>query len=139
KNEIRLMKRCQELQSEIAANDEKIKDSLRLTQQDQTVIENLKKDIKAAWDLVDAGKDKEARAKDTIRNLNKEINALSKMIEMGDKMIAGSEDKVKALQQKKHELLLEVEGLTKQIIAIVQENTQHQEQIKKLQKEKKEF
>ena len=49
-----LMGKCCELNAEIVANAAKVSTVLKLSQEDQTTISSLKKEIEKAWKMVDA-------------------------------------------------------------------------------------
>ena len=51
------------------SNAIKVQTALRLSQEDQTTIASLKKEIERAWKMVEASHEKEQRAKETIHNL----------------------------------------------------------------------
>jgi seryl-tRNA synthetase len=103
-SEKRLIKKCQELNAEIVANSAKVQTALRLSQEDQTTISTLKKEIEKAWKMVDAAQEKEARAKETIQQLKLEISNLSKLVEQGAGLTVGQEHTVNELLRVKDEL-----------------------------------
>lgn len=61
------MQRCRELNAEIVANTTKVQTALKLSQDDQTTISSLKKEIEKAWKMVDAAHQKETKARETIQ------------------------------------------------------------------------
>ena len=77
------MKKCRELNAELVANAAKVQTALKLSEEDQSTIAALKKEIEKAWKMVDASHDKEARAKETIQQLKLETSNLSKLVERG--------------------------------------------------------
>ena len=81
--EKRLVKKCRELNAELVANAAKVQTALKLSEEDQSTIAALKKEIEKAWKMVDASHDKEARAKETIQQLKLETSNLSKLVEQG--------------------------------------------------------
>lgn len=62
-SEKRLIKKCKELNQEIVNNSLKVSSALKLSQEDQGVIQNLKKEIERAWSMVEASSEKESKAK----------------------------------------------------------------------------
>ena len=79
-SEKRLIKKCRELNAEIVANAAKVQTALKLSEEDQSTISALKKEIEKAWKMVDASHEKEARAKETITQLKLEIGNLSRLV-----------------------------------------------------------
>ena len=57
-NEKRLTKKVKELNGEIVGNAAKVQTALRLSEEDQTTIVTLKKEVEKAWKLVDASHEK---------------------------------------------------------------------------------
>ncbi|KAJ1617385.1 hypothetical protein T492DRAFT_850127 [Pavlovales sp. CCMP2436] len=82
-SEKRLVKKARELNAEIVQNAQKVQTALKLSQEDQTTIASLKREIEKAWKMVDAAHDKEGRARETIGQLKTEIANLSRLVEQG--------------------------------------------------------
>ena len=80
-SEKRLMGKCRELNAEIVSNAAKVSTALKLSQEDQTTISSLKKEIEKAWKMVDSAHEKETRARETIQALKQEISNLTKLVE----------------------------------------------------------
>ncbi|XP_029375725.1 cilia- and flagella-associated protein 58 [Echeneis naucrates] len=80
-NEKRLMSKCRELNAEIVSTSTKVAAALKLSQEDETTIASLKRELDKAWKMVDAAHDKEKRDKETITNLKEEVANLLKSIE----------------------------------------------------------
>jgi len=89
-NERRLMRTCRDLNKEIQTNSSKVKDALKLSQQDQNVVGQLKTEIDAAWKSSDQAQDKDCRARETVQSLKQEIINLNKMAERGAAAAGGS-------------------------------------------------
>ncbi|CAM9549325.1 unnamed protein product, partial [Choristocarpus tenellus] len=102
--EKRLIKKCRELNGEIVNNAAKVQTALKLSQEDQTTIGSLRKEIEKAWTMVDVAHEKEVRAKDTINLLKEEISNLSKLVEKGAGLSVGQENMVKELIHVRDEL-----------------------------------
>ena len=103
-NEKRLIKKCRELNGEIVNNAAKVQTALKLSQEDQSTIGELKTEIEKAWKMVDSSHEKEVRAKETIQSLQEEITNLSKLVEQGAGMSAGQDTMVKELIKVRDEL-----------------------------------
>merc|ERR1719253_1356636 len=100
-SEKRLIKKCRELNSEIVSNAAKVQTALKLSQEDQTTISALKKEIEKAWKMVDASHEKEVRAKETIQQLKLEIANLTRLLEQGAGLSLGQESTVNDLMTEK--------------------------------------
>ena len=57
-NEKRILKKCRELNAEIVANAAKVQTALKLSEEDQSTIASLKKELEKAWKLVDSSHEK---------------------------------------------------------------------------------
>lgn len=57
-NEIRLVKKCRELNAEIVSNSAKVQTALRLSEEEQITINKLKDEVERAWKANDASKAK---------------------------------------------------------------------------------
>mmetsp|Transcript_826 Transcript_826/g.1952 ORF Transcript_826/g.1952 Transcript_826/m.1952 type:complete len:874 (+) Transcript_826:61-2682(+) len=117
-SEKRLIKKCRELNSEIVANAAKVQTALKLSEEDQSTISALKKEIEKAWKMVDASHEKEARAKETIQQLKLEIANLSRLVEQGAGMSLGQENTVNELIKAKEELVRERDEQVNQIVGL---------------------
>merc|ERR1711937_943741 len=104
-SEKRLIKKCRELNTEIVSNAIKVQTALRLSQEDQTTIASLKKEIERAWKMVEASHEKEQRAKETIHNLKIEISNLGRLVEQGAGLSINQENTVNNLKQQKNDLI----------------------------------
>ncbi|XP_063751732.1 cilia- and flagella-associated protein 58 isoform X2 [Eleginops maclovinus] len=72
-NEKRLMSKCRELNAEVVSTSTKVAAALKLSQEDETTITSLKRELDKAWKMVDAAHAKESRDKETIRTLKEEV------------------------------------------------------------------
>jgi|TARA_B110000305_G_C19434917_1_gene638342 predicted RNase H-like nuclease (RuvC/YqgF family) len=68
--EKRLVKKCRELNTEIVNNAAKVQTALKFSQEDESTIASLRKEIEKAWAMVDISHEKEVRAKDTINQVS---------------------------------------------------------------------
>ncbi|KAA8586336.1 hypothetical protein FQN60_000172 [Etheostoma spectabile] len=80
-NEKRLMSKCRELNAEVVSTSTKVAAALKLSQDDETTITSLKRELDKAWKMVDAAHNKEKRDKEAINTLKEEVANLMKMAE----------------------------------------------------------
>ncbi|XP_030841697.1 cilia- and flagella-associated protein 58 [Strongylocentrotus purpuratus] len=117
-SEKRLMHKCRELNAEIVANSAKVSTALKLSQEDQTTIAQLKKEIEKAWKMVDASQEKEQRARETIQSLKLEITNLSRLVEQGAGLTMGQEHSVNELLKVKEDLTKERDEQLSEIVKL---------------------
>eukprot|EP00405_Crypthecodinium_cohnii_P044365 CAMPEP_0206578886 /NCGR_PEP_ID=MMETSP0325_2-20121206/32226_1 /ASSEMBLY_ACC=CAM_ASM_000347 /TAXON_ID=2866 /ORGANISM="Crypthecodinium cohnii, Strain Seligo" /LENGTH=839 /DNA_ID=CAMNT_0054084603 /DNA_START=13 /DNA_END=2529 /DNA_ORIENTATION=+ len=121
-SEKRLIKKCRELNTEIVSNAAKVQMALNLSKEDQTTIQNLKKEIERAWKMVEASHEKEQRAKETIHNLKVEIANLSHLVEQGAGLSVNQENTVNSLIAQRDELLHTRDKLDAQVKKMTEDN-----------------
>ncbi|XP_028322431.1 cilia- and flagella-associated protein 58 [Gouania willdenowi] len=119
-SERRLMGKCRELNAEMVSTSTKVSAALKLSQEDQTTISSLKRELDKAWKLVDAAHDKEKKDRDTIRSLKEDISTLTKLSEKqaGISMSQEQSELLKVneeLTSERDKLLSTVEGLRDQL------------------------
>ncbi|CAF93386.1 unnamed protein product, partial [Tetraodon nigroviridis] len=111
-NEKRLMAKCRELNAEIVSSSTKVSAALQLSQDDQSTIASLKRELDKAWKMVDAANDKEKRDKDTVRTLKDEI---AKLMKQAEQSVPSAEQEriqlVDTLTKERDELLTTAESL----------------------------
>ena len=129
-SEKRLIKKCRELNAEIVSNAAKVQTALKLSQEDQSTIASLKREIEKAWKMVDASHEKEARAKDTISQLKTEIANLSRLVEQGAGLSVGQETQVNDLLRDKDALTKERDAQVAEIGAIRQQITDYLQNVR---------
>ena len=118
-SEKRLIKKCRELNTEIVSNAAKVQTALKLSEEDQSIIAALKKEIEKAWKMVDASHEKEARAKENIQELKLEIANLSRLVEQGAGVGGGQESAMmNDLIRQKDELTAERDNQVQQIVTL---------------------
>ncbi|XP_051837323.1 cilia- and flagella-associated protein 58 isoform X1 [Antechinus flavipes] len=117
-NEKRLMAKCRELNAEIVVNSAKVATALKLSQDDQTTIASLKKEIEKAWKMVDSAYDKEQKAKETILALKEEIVNLSKLVEQGSGLSLGQSNNIRDLLKYKEEITRERDQLLAEVVKL---------------------
>uniref|UniRef100_A0A8C5WWS3 Cilia and flagella associated protein 58 n=1 Tax=Laticauda laticaudata TaxID=8630 RepID=A0A8C5WWS3_LATLA len=117
-NEKRLMAKCRELNAEIVVNSAKVATALKLSQDDQTTITSLKREIEKAWKMVDAAYDKEQKAKETIMSLKEEIMNLTKLVEQGSGLSLGQEHNLRELLKFKEEVTKERDQLLAEVVKL---------------------
>ncbi|XP_069395852.1 cilia- and flagella-associated protein 58 isoform X2 [Paralichthys olivaceus] len=119
-NEKRLMSKCRELNAEIVSNSTKVTAALKLSQEDETTIALLKRELDKAWEMVNAAYEKEKRDKETIRNLKDNIEDLTKLTEE-QKGFSTQQEQSDLLQmneeltKERNQLLMSVEGLREKL------------------------
>merc|ERR1719326_58580 len=128
-SEKRLIKKCRELNAEIVSNAVKVQTALKLSQEDQSTIASLKKEIERAWKMVEASHEKEQRAKETIHNLKVEIANLSRLVEAGAGLSINQENTVNNLVQQKNDLIKQRDGLQSQVTQLSEQNTELNERV----------
>uniref|UniRef100_A0A3B5A651 Cilia and flagella associated protein 58 n=1 Tax=Stegastes partitus TaxID=144197 RepID=A0A3B5A651_9TELE len=119
-NEKRLMSKCRELNAEIVSTSTKVAAALKLSQEDETTITSLKRELDKAWKMVDAAHEKEKKDKETIRVLKEDISNLTKMAEQQTALSRdqGQSDLLKMneeLTKERNQLLSTVEGLREKL------------------------
>ncbi|KAK2953721.1 putative Cilia- and flagella-associated protein 58 [Blattamonas nauphoetae] len=134
-SEKRLIRRCQELNSEIVSNAAKVKTALSLSQKDSETIATLRKEVDTCFKMVNASREKERLAKETIEQLKTEIANLSKLVDQGPSASAEQEAAIQELQRVRDELLGERDHLSQQINQYKQETLDGVNKIHKLESE----
>ncbi|XP_023571263.1 cilia- and flagella-associated protein 58 [Octodon degus] len=127
-NEKRLMAKCRELNAEIVVNSAKVATALKLSQDDQTTIASLKKEIEKAWKMVDSAYDKEQKAKETILALKEEIVNLTKLVEQGSGLSLNQDSNIRDLLKFKEEVTKERDQLLSEVVKLRESLAQTTEQ-----------
>ncbi|KAM6443368.1 cilia- and flagella-associated protein 58 [Liasis olivaceus] len=135
-NEKRLMAKCRELNAEIVVNSAKVATALKLSQDDQTTIASLKREIEKAWKMVDAAYDKEQKAKETIMSLKEEILNLTKLVEQGSGLSLGQEHNLRELLKFKEEVTKERDQLLAEVVKLRDSVTHMSDQQQEAEKTK---
>ncbi|EPT29809.1 flagellar associated protein [Toxoplasma gondii ME49] len=110
-SELSLLARCKTLTSQISENATKVTAALKLSDEDQSSIDILKKEVQHAWLLVQAGKDREELARETIYSLRKTIEDLNRQIEATETEHITQEAKLEEYLQEREKLLRECDQL----------------------------
>ncbi|CUG92744.1 flagellar-associated protein, putative [Bodo saltans] len=131
-SEKRLIKQCQELNQEIVNNAHKIQAALQLSQDDETTIASLRKEIEKAWKMVDGAHEKEARAKDTIQQLKKEVARLTTLVEQGAGLTLGHESNLQDLIEDKKELSRDRDASKAKVVQLTHDHKELVERLKRL-------
>lgn len=134
--EKRLMQKCRELNAEIVANSAKVATALKLSQDDQHTITELKKELDRVWKMADQANEKETRARETIQDLRLEVINLSKLVEQGANLTMGQEHSVNGLLKIKEDLTKEREDHLKEIAKLQEAAGNSSEIQSKLESEK---
>ena len=103
-SEKRLMKKCKELSVEIGTTNIKAATALKLSQEDQGVIQQLKKDIEKTWSAVEQSHEKETQTKETLATLRREIDHSRSAVERGAGSSIAQENKLRDLGATRDEL-----------------------------------
>ncbi|XP_070812760.1 cilia- and flagella-associated protein 58-like, partial [Pituophis catenifer annectens] len=135
-NEKRLMAKCRELNAEIVVNSAKVATALKLSQDDQTTITSLKREIEKAWKMVDAAYEKEQKAKETIMSLKEEIMNLTKLVEQGSGLSLGQEHNLRELLKFKEEVTKERDQLLAEVVKLRESVTNMADQQQEAEKTK---
>lgn len=117
-SEKRLMSKCRDLNAEIITNSSKVAEALKLSQDDQGAIQQLKQELEKAWKMVDTATDRETKARETIQNLKVEISNLTKLVEQGAGLSMGQESSVNELLQQKDALTQERDELNTEAVSL---------------------
>ncbi|KAL0487285.1 CFA58 [Acrasis kona] len=136
-NEKKLIRKCEELGTEIVSNAGKVQTALNLSKEDQNTIVKLKSEIDKVWKMVEASHKKELKAKETIQDLTKQISKLSKLVDQGAGITSGQESTVNELAKAKEDIQKETEVQKQQLQQLYQELSTHQAEIMTLNAEKK--
>ncbi|KAL6035108.1 hypothetical protein STEG23_025972 [Scotinomys teguina] len=135
-NEKRLMAKCRELNAEIVVNSAKVATALKLSQDDQTTIASLKKEIEKAWKMVDSAYDKEQKAKETILALKEEIVNLTKLVEQGSGLTMDQDSNIRDLLKFKEEVTKERDQLLSEVVKLRENLAQTTEQQQRTERAK---
>uniref|UniRef100_A0A7S4RW12 Cilia- and flagella-associated protein 58 central coiled coil domain-containing protein n=1 Tax=Alexandrium monilatum TaxID=311494 RepID=A0A7S4RW12_9DINO len=135
-SEKRLIKKCRDLNAEIVSNANKVQTALTLSKEDQSTIQNLKKEIERAWKMVEASHEKEQRAKETIHNLKVEIANLTHLVEQGAGLSVHQENTVNDLIRQRDEYSRDRDRLDAQVARMTQDNITLSETVQKHESEK---
>ncbi|XP_029646015.1 cilia- and flagella-associated protein 58-like [Octopus sinensis] len=114
-NEKRLMLKCRELNAEMIAQGAKVSHLMILSEEDQTNIASLKKEVEKAWKLVDQNQEKELTYKETIDGLKNEIENISSTLDRGSALDVNEEQKMQEIFRLKEAHEIEREELVYQI------------------------
>lgn len=82
--EKKLIKRCKELNSDIAANSVKVQIAMKLSHEDNIAMDQVKQDVDRTWKLVDAAREKEEIGKKKLAEYKYEIAELHRKVESND-------------------------------------------------------
>ncbi|MED6256259.1 hypothetical protein ATANTOWER_022695, partial [Ataeniobius toweri] len=146
-NEKRLMSKCRELNAEIVSTSTKVAAALKLSQDDETTITSLKRELDKAWKMVDATHDKERKDMETIKNLKEDVSKLTKATEQqtGQQLDQERMSLIKMIEemtQERDQLMTTVEDLREKLnkATVIQQEIEKEKEtavqsISKLQQE----
>ena len=135
-SEMRLLKKCRELSTDISATSTKVSTAQRLSAEDQNIIAQLKKDIEKIWSSVEHSHEKEAQSKDTLGTLRAEIETLRHSIDQGAGTSIVQENRVRELGAERDELHRERDSHAQQVQTARGEIVEISERLKTLEAEK---
>ncbi|XP_067298736.1 cilia- and flagella-associated protein 58 [Pseudorasbora parva] len=117
-NEKRLMAKCRELNADVLSKSVKLSTAMKLHDEDETTISTLKMEIDKAWKMVEASREKELQAKETIQKLKEDISNLNKFVEKGTEVFEGQEYSMGDLLKIKEELTNERDKLLSEVVTL---------------------
>ena len=91
-----LVARCRDLNDQISSNSAKVQEALRLSQQDQRTIGQLRNEFERAWRSVEALRERESKTQDVISALKHELQSLADAASASDE----TESRVKDAEMK---------------------------------------
>mmetsp|Transcript_51967 Transcript_51967/g.121683 ORF Transcript_51967/g.121683 Transcript_51967/m.121683 type:complete len:842 (+) Transcript_51967:48-2573(+) len=103
-SEKRLIKKCRDLNAEITMNSQNVQTALKLSQEDQQNIGQLRKDIEQQHNMVEQSQTKEKDAKQQIQQYRIDIQDLLAKMEQGAGMSAEQETQLIQLRGQKESL-----------------------------------
>eukprot|EP00053_Salpingoeca_punica_P007868 m.71478 g.71478 ORF g.71478 m.71478 type:complete len:880 (-) comp14366_c0_seq1:171-2810(-) len=112
-SEKRLMSKCRELNAELVSNAAKMQ-SVAAHEDEETVIERLRMEVKEAWAQVDVAKESEEKLKTDIVRLREEIDELTQSIEQAEQETPSTGEDIGVLIQQKKEIGVERDQLLAQ-------------------------
>ncbi|XP_047199497.1 cilia- and flagella-associated protein 58 isoform X1 [Hippoglossus stenolepis] len=134
-NERRLMSKCRELNAEIVSSSTKVVAALKLSQEDESTINLLKRELEKSWEMIKATHEQEKKDKEIIRKLKDDIedltthsdeqNGFPTQQEQNDLLKMNEE-----LTNDRNQLLTSVEGLREELnkATVTQQETEAQRQ-----------
>jgi chromosome segregation ATPase len=103
--EKKLIKKCKELNSDIAANSVKVQIALKLSNEDNIAMEQVKQDVDRTWKLVDAAREKEENAKKKLAEQKYELSEVRRKVDSNDIIPQEQQNLLHELKKKKDEVL----------------------------------
>lgn len=79
--EDRLRRKERELQAELGTHQQKIRTAMTLSQEDETAIASLRKEIEAAWGKADTAHEQEQRSRELVHVLKQQVVELDSLVE----------------------------------------------------------
>jgi len=135
-SERRLIKKCKELRSEVDKHTLKVSQATKLSQEDQSAIATLRKEIERTWKSVDSSHDKETRLKELIAQLKLELQQLQSSAREDSEHQGAKESALRDLAHKRDELLRERETINAQIAVIKGDISDAQEKLRAIESER---
>mmetsp|Transcript_49665 Transcript_49665/g.88748 ORF Transcript_49665/g.88748 Transcript_49665/m.88748 type:complete len:980 (-) Transcript_49665:310-3249(-) len=135
-SERRLIKKCQDLQSEISACQNKVRTADELSAGDQSTIDSLRKEIGKAKSKLESSKEKEVSSKEKIKQLRVEIKDLETQVQKGVVGLVGHDSTLAELGKVRDDLTKERDTQNTQLAAIRADISDYKAKLDKLAQEK---
>ncbi|CAG9330022.1 unnamed protein product [Blepharisma stoltei] len=103
--EKKLIKRCKELNSEISAHAVKVQIALKLSQEDNNAMDQVKQDVERTWKLVDQTREREETLKSRLSDLRFELAELTRRIDADETAPVEQQALLEDLKKQKDEAL----------------------------------
>lgn len=137
-NELKLMKKCAELNNVIVSNASKVYTALKLSQDDQNTIFQLQKEIEKAWKMVEDSSEKAQQAQEAHAQVQKELDNLQKLVDHGIGF-TNNDSVVQELKKDNALLSKKIEQQNKQVVQLVADSNELQTKMRESQDAQKKY
>lgn len=131
--EKKLIKRCKELNSEIAANSVKVQIALKLSHEDNIAMDQVKQDVDRTWKLVDITREKEENCKKKLAEYKFEKAELERKVDSNDIIPQEHQNLLDELKKRQEIILDEKDEKVNKLKEIINSNTDLQKVKKELE------
>lgn len=131
--EKKLIKRCKELNSEIAANSVKVQIALKLSHEDNIAMDQVKQDVDRTWKLVDSTREKEENCKKKLAEYKFEKAELERKMDSNDIIPQEHQTLLEELKKKQEIVLEEKDEKVTKLKDMMTNNSELQKQKKDLE------
>ena len=135
-SEKRLVKKCKELTSDIGATQKKTSEAVKLSQNDQADISNLKNDILRISTSVESSLIKEKETKEELGALKEEIDGLRLDVKQGASGSVQQEAKLRDLTAQRDDLTRERDATAHQVLQVRNDLTDLGERLRAVEADK---